>query len=213
MPSRPTMRALALAALAGLLYWAAQPPLALGSLAFVALVPLLLAVRGGGPWRALALGWLAGTIACNGLTSASIYAALVRAHQPGWLAAGEALVIPQLCGAIYFAAFGAYAAVLEHRRPRTPWRIVFLPAAWIAAEFARSRIGDGMPWVLLAHAVTGRPWLLQVADLAGTYGVSFAVAIVGVLVAMLLERPAGDWQRLRLPAAVAGGVLAAVAVY
>src|SRR5262249_43993520 len=209
MPSRPTTRALALAALAGVLYWAAQPPLALGSLAFLALVPLLLAVRGAGPWRALALGWLAGTIACNGLTSAAIHAALVHAGPPGWLAALEALVIPQLCGALYFAAFAAYAAILERRRPGTAWRIVLLPAAWVACELARSRIGNGMPWVLLAHAEVDRPWLLQVADVAGASGVSFVVAMVNVLAAMLLERPRARRSRLGAPVAFAGATLLA----
>jgi len=213
MPSRPTTRALALAALAGVLYWAAQPPLALGSLAFLALVPLLLAVRGAGPWRALALGWLAGTIACNGLTSASIHAALVHAGHPGWLAALEAMVIPQLCGALYFAAFAAYAAILEQRRPGTAWRIVLLPAAWVACELARSRIGNGMPWVLLAHAEVDRPWLLQVADVAGASGVTFVVAMVNVLAAMLLERPRASRSRLGAPIAFAGAILLAVVAY
>ena len=207
------MRALALAALAGLLYWAAQPPLAAGMLAFVALVPLLLAVRDATPVRGAALGWLAGTIACNGLTSASIRAALLRAGHPGWLAAAEALVVPQLCGALYFAAFGAFVALLQRRRPGTPWRVVLVPAAWVAGELARSRIGDGMPWVLLAHAVVGLPDLLQVADLAGAYGVSFVVALVNVLVALLIERPLPDWHRLRVPVAVAGSILVAVVVY
>ena len=213
MPRRPTMRPLALAALAGVVYWAAQPPLAAGMLAFVALVPLLLAVRDATPLRGAALGWLAGTIACNGLTSASIRAALLRAGHPGWLAAAEALVVPQLCGALYFAAFGAFVALLQRRRPGTPWRVVLVPAAWVAGELARSRIGDGMPWVLLAHAVVGLPDLLQVADLAGAYGVSFVVALVNVLVALLIERPLPGWDRLRLPVAVAAGILVAVVVY
>ena len=213
MPSRPTTRALALAVLAGLLYWAAQPPVGMGALAFVALVPLLLALRGAGAWRGAALGWLAGTIACNGLTSASIYTALLRAHHPAWIAAAEALVIPQLCGALFFAGFGAFVAVLERRRPGAPSRIVLVPAAWIAGEFARARIGDGMPWVLLAHAAVGFPWMLQVADLAGAYGVSFVVALVNVLLAMLLERPATGGRRLHVPLAVAGTILAGVAAY
>jgi len=213
MRPRPTTRALALAALAGLLYWAAQPPLAVGSLAFVALVPLLLEARAGTAWRGLALGWIAGTIACNGLTSASIHAALLRAHHPGWLAAAEALVIPQLCGALYFAAFGAYVAVFQHRHPGTPWRIVVLPAAWIAGELARSRIGHGMPWVLLAHAAIDYPSLLQVADVTGAYGISFVVALVNVLACMLVEEAPAGWPRLRLPLAFAGGVLAVVVAY
>src|SRR5262249_58884707 len=152
------------------------------------------------------LGWLAGTIACNGLTSTSIHAALVRAHHPGWLAAGGALIIPQLGGALYFAAFGAWAALLERRRPGTPWRVLLLPAAWVACEFARSRIGNGMPWVLLAHAVTGYPWLLQVADVAGAYGGSFVVAVVNVLLATLVERSPAGLRRHRL-ALVAGIVV------
>ena len=207
------MHRFALAALAGLLYWAAQPPLALGVLAFVALVPLLVALRGVGPWSGLALGWLTGTIACNGLTSTSIHAALVHAHHPGWLAAAESLIIPQLCGALYFAAFGLYAALLERRRPATPWRILLLPAAWVACEFARSRIGNGMPWVLLAHAVTGYPWLLQVADVAGAYGVSFVVAVVNVLLATLVERSPGGWRRRRLPLVAGIGVFWAATLY
>jgi len=52
---------LRLAAVAsGLLLAAAFPPLGWGALAFVALVPLLLAVRGAGTWSAFRLGWLAG---------------------------------------------------------------------------------------------------------------------------------------------------------
>src|SRR5262249_61409052 len=119
---------------------------AVGGLSVVGLVPLVVGVRGGRPWRGAALGRLAGTIACNGLTSASTYAALLRARHPAWIAAGEALIIPQLCGALFFAGFGAFVAVLERRRPSTSYRIVLVPAAWIAGEFARSRIGDGMPW-------------------------------------------------------------------
>src|SRR5262249_7985722 len=150
---------------------------------------------GGGPWRGAALGWLAGTIACNGLTSASIYAALLRARHPAWIAASEALIIPQLCGALFFAGFGAFVAALERRRPSTPYRIIPVPAAWVGGEFARSRIGNGMPWVLLAHAAVGFPGLLQVADFAGAYGVSFVVALVNVVLAMLLERPMARWWR------------------
>lgn len=176
------MRALVLGTVSGLLYWAAHPPVGAGGLAFVALVPLLVGVRGCGPATGLAAGWLAGTIACNGLTSASILAALLRAGHPAWLAAVEAFVVPQLCGAIWFGAFGAYAAV----RRRTPWAVLVLPSAWVAGELARSRLGDGMPWVLLGHALAGAPTWLQVADLAGAYGVSFVAALVNVAVASAL---------------------------
>lgn len=208
------MRALGLTALAGLLYCAAHPPLGASVLAFVALAPLLVALRGVGIARGFGLGWVAGTIACNGLTSASIFAALVRARHPAWLAGTEAIVIPQLCGALYFGAFGAYVALLERRRPGTPWRLLVLPAAWVVGELARSRIGYGMPWVLLAHSQVRQVWLLQVADVVGAYGVSFVVALVNVLVATLLAPPAaGARWRLRAPLAVAASLLAATLAY
>jgi apolipoprotein N-acyltransferase len=206
-----TTRALVLAVLAGLIYWASHPPLSVGTLGFVALVPLLVAVHGGGIGRGFGLGWLAGTIACNLLTSASIFAALGRAHHPAWLAAAEAAVVPQLCGALYFGAFGAYVATLDRRRPGTPAAVFLLPAAWVGTELARSRIGHGMPWVLLAHTQVHHPRVLQVADLAGASGVSFVVALANVLGAMALVP--GTRRRVGVPLALGVGVLAAAMAY
>src|SRR5262249_59696260 len=65
----------------------------------------------------------------------------------------------------------------------------------------------------LAHAEVDRPWLLQVADVAGASGVSFVVAMVNVLAAMLLERPRAGRSRLGAPVALAGATLLAVVAY
>lgn len=212
MPGLATTRPLALAVLAGLLYCGAQPPVAVGALAFVALVPLLSAARDAGPGRGLVLGWITGTIACNGLTSASIFTALRRAHHPAWLAGAEAFAVPQLAGAIYFTAFGAYVALLERRRPTSPGRLFAVPAAWVACEVVRSRLGHGMPWVLLAHSQVDRLWLLQVADLGGAAAVSFVIALANVVVAASLEGRLryAPWRRAT---AAAIGVVAATLAY
>jgi apolipoprotein N-acyltransferase len=208
MTLAPTTRAVVLGVISGLLYHAAYAPAGVGALAFVALVPLLVAVHGRAGGAGLLAGWVAGTIACNGLTTASIFAALIRARHPPWLAGIEALVVPQLYGAFWFAAFGAYAAALARRHPRAS-DVLVLAAAWVAGEFARSRLGNGMPWVLLAHAQTESPTLLQVADVAGAYAVSFVVAVVNAAIAIALTAP----DRARRAGLVAALVVAAAVGY
>jgi len=204
------MRTFLLAALSGLLYCLAFPPIDLGMVAWVALVPLVIAARASGVLRGAFAGWIAGTIACNGLTSPSIMAALLRAGHPSWLAGMEAFVIPQICGALYFAAFGACVAIFRKREPPAVVACVVLAAAWVAGELARSRVGYGMPWVLLAHSQTAMPAVLQVADLVGAYGVSFLVALVNVAVASIVRpaRTAERWQPAILATVVGGTVLA-----
>ena len=212
MPSAATTRAVALAAAAGLLYWAAQPPLGVGWLGFVALAPLVLAVREASLLRAGLLGWIAGTIAFNGLTSPSVYEALVRARHPVWLAAAEAFAVPQLTGALHMAAFAAYAAVLERRWRGRPARLFVLAAAWVAAELGRARIGHGMPWVLLAHSQTSHlPWL-QVADVAGAAGTGFVLALVSAAVATAATDRASAARR-PLGVALLGAALVTALAY
>jgi len=166
-----------LAAASGLLYFAAFPPLDLGALAFVALVPLLLALRGASGGRAFLLGWLTGSLGICLLVSDSIYAAAARYFGGGSLAlATFALLLPQVLGALWFGVFAWLARGWERRAPAVA---PLLPAsAWVACELARSWLGWGSPWVLLGHSQHERLWLVQIADLGGVLAVSFVVAVV-----------------------------------
>ncbi|MHC4984697.1 MAG: apolipoprotein N-acyltransferase [Planctomycetota bacterium] len=59
---------------------------------------------------------------------------------------------------------------------------------WVALEYCRAHL-LGFPWLFLAHSQYRRIWLIQIADLTGQYGVSFAVAMVnGVIVEWVLAR-------------------------
>ncbi|MGH7893389.1 MAG: apolipoprotein N-acyltransferase [Candidatus Binatia bacterium] len=214
MPTPPTTHALALAALGGGLYWAAQPPLGISVFGFVALAPLVLAVRGSTPTRAFLLGWMAGTIAFCGLTSPSVYEALVRARHPAWLALLEAIAVPQLTGALHMAAFAVYVAVLERRWSERPSRLFVIAAAWVVAELGRARIGHGMPWVLLAHSQAANLPVLQIADLAGASGISFVLALVGAGVATAwVDRRAPGPRRRAVVVASAALVVAIAWTY
>jgi apolipoprotein N-acyltransferase len=228
----------ALAAASGSLYYAAFPPVGASLLAFVALVPLILAVAAPGgaskspPSRLTSclLGWLCCTVAGTLLVGGSVYEAAVRYFDlPPTLAAAAAIAVPQLYGSPFFALFALLAREIVARGHRSAVAAFALAAAWTASELLRSTVGDGVPWLLLAHSQVARPWILQTADLAGAYGPSFLVALVNAAIALAILEPGHDrggaraarapergaWPRgprARLAATV-GLVLAAAAAY
>lgn len=197
------------AGLGALLYFAAFPPLDLGPLAFVALAPLFLAVRGVSRGRAFLLGCFAGTVAISALVSASIYEAAARYFGAGGLSlALFALVVPQIHGALYFGVFALLAQGWERMAPLRA--ALLLAAAWTSCELARSVIGYGSPWVLLGHSQYARTWLAQSADLGGVFAVSFAVALVNAALALLVDARGRRGARALAPALLAAVALVAV---
>lgn len=173
----------------GLLYAAAFPPFDVGELAFLALVPLLLVVLAPGmrARRRFLLGWLAGTVATSLLVTTSVVAAAERyfalSPGPAWLAG---LLAPQLYGAPYFGLFALLAGAAVERCRGPAGAALAIAAAWTSCDFLRSQLGDGCPWVLLAHSQHAHPTLLQVADLGGAPAVSFLVALVNAAVVLAL---------------------------
>lgn len=200
----PRLSTSLLAALAtGGLYFAAFPPLDLGPLAWVALVPLLLVVPRQSPRAAFLTGWLAGTVGIYALVAPSIHEAALR-YAPGhplvaWLLA---LAIPQVYGALYVGLFALLARRLAARASALA-TLALLPAAWVACEVVRSQLGDGCPWVLLGHSQYRWLGMIQVADLGGVPAVSYLVALGNVALALQLRRGLSGRARLAIAAAAA----------
>lgn len=203
------MRAIAAAALAGILLYLAFPPRDLGGLAFVAFVPLLGVLRGRGAAARFGLGWLAGNFAYTAAVASSIVrAADAYFDHPLWVDAGFALLAPQIYGALYLGLFALVAGpemVLPLRR-----RLLTVPALWVAVELLRARLWHGAPWLLLAHSQHGSLRLIQIADVIGALGVGFVVVLAGVLLEHLLHATRG--REPLQPRAVAAGVFALLAV-
>lgn len=173
----------ALCVLSGLLTAFAMPGLGPAPAAFVALVPLLAAVRGAAPGRALILGWLAGAVAFGigmGWVADTVH---TYGGLPYWLAWPAALLLAGYLG-LYTGLFAAGASLLE--RARAP-RVLVLPLLWVALEYLRAHLLTGVPWNLLGDAVHNYVRVIQIADLGGVYAVSWFVATVNVsLFALLL---------------------------
>jgi apolipoprotein N-acyltransferase len=194
----------------GALLAAAFPPLDLGLLALVALVPLLLATEDVRPRTAAALGYVAG-LTFFGLHLLWIAQFLSWTGAVAWLAWGALSAIQAVAVAVFFALVPA-------TRPLGAWRLAVLPAAWAVLELLRAHhpLG-GFPWGLLAVSQHdgGLLSLLPLARVVGGFALAAVVVAVNLAVALWLRtllRGAGSSRRARL-AALAGLPLLVIGVF
>jgi apolipoprotein N-acyltransferase len=190
----------AAAVLTGLALGASFPPLDLAPLAWVALWPLLRALRGRNTATRLALGTLAGIVWSNAIVGWWLYPA-AQAH----LAAGPVSAATFTVAAtwVYGGAYLASFAVIYPWLPRPRW--LAAPAAWVLLEAVRARALAGAPWGLLGHTQHALLPLAQLAELTGVGGLSFLVLIPA---AALVE--AGRTRRAGLATALVGLVAASL---
>jgi apolipoprotein N-acyltransferase len=192
-PSRLSVpAAIGVAALSGLLLSFSQPPVGVGPVAFVAMVPFLWLVRGSRPRRSVLLGFAFGFAYL-----ASILYWVIRLTVLGWAALS-------LASAAYPALFALLAPVLW--RDRHPVRsAVGLAGLWAGVEYLRSMwpLG-GFTWGGVGYSQAGNGLLLPLASITGVWGVAFVVVLVNAFVLLALERIRG--RRL------AAGGLAAVSL-
>jgi apolipoprotein N-acyltransferase len=204
---------LLLALLSGALLALSFPRFGHPAFAWIALVPLLVAlsvpalsgVEGRRPSasRAVLLGLLTGVVYFVG----TIYwtGAVLRTF--GGLASPLAL-LAMLLLASYLALYPALTALVLSRLLQGvgPRAMLLVPAVWVATEYLRGYLFGGFPWVPLGNSqVTVLP-VAQLASVLGVYGVSALVAFVnGSLGYMLLAR-----GRARIVAGVAAALTLAV---
>lgn len=208
-----TTRTLLLAAVSAALYASSFPPLSLGPLAWVALVPLLAAIRvssAGGPVRAVWIGGLWGACVC--LLTGWPLAAMLSRHLGVSLAVGWLAFVPG--AALMFAApSAAWAAwvgwTIRRRSSIGPFEVA---AGWGAYEALRYSVALEIPWSFLATTQVSVPWVRQVADLGGAPLVGMIVALGnGVVAGVFLREIAG---RYALPSRVgAAAVIVASLLY
>lgn len=169
----------------------AYPPLAHGDLAFVALAPLLLAVRASAPRRAAWLGlvfglvfWLVDLSWLWSLKDNGGPVALVGLGHVAlsiWLALFTAL----------FAFADSTAWRLAMKRPR-PIAFVLLaiivePVLWVGSEYLRGVILTGFPWNPLAASQYAKPAFLHPASWAGAGAVSFLIVAINASIASTIS--------------------------
>ncbi len=174
------LRTAALAAASGLLLAAAFPSINLHFVAWIALLPLFLALKGQSIKNGAWLGGLTGILYYIG----TVHWVTNSVHFYGGIPLVPASFITLLlCAylAVYPALFGAAAVHLKNTGPRLFF--VSAPALWTALELARTYVFSGFPWALLGYTQYSALPVIQAADITGVYGVSFLIVLVNVAAA------------------------------
>jgi apolipoprotein N-acyltransferase len=188
------------------LYAGAFPPSGIPLLAWIAPVPYLIALRGARVGVALFLGWLSAFVVAVWITDFLPRAITTYYEQsPVFGAILFTVVVTVMCCPFHML-FSAWYARLQVRKPVR--RILLVGAAWAAAEYGRGVVG-GNPWGLFAYSQADSPGLIQIADLAGPYGVGFVLLATGAALAQITD----GWRAARASLIVAGLLLAAVLGY
>lgn len=171
----------------GLLLTAAFPKIELSILAWVALVPLLVLLRGASSRQAFRLGMIAGMAHYLTLLYWVVFTMRIYGYLPWWQCV-SLLVLLAAYLALYPALFACGLTILG-RKP--VYLLLLAPTIWVALEYVRSFFLTGFPWGLIGYSQVNRLTIIQIADLFGVYGVSFVVVLVNAAFYVLLLAVAG----------------------
>ena len=203
----PSVSPLPLAILSGGLLFLSFPTLGHPAVAWLALVPLLVAVARTTPWRALRLGAVTGLVHFAGTL---YWIPAVMVDYGGLPAPVAWLVYGLFVGflALFPALFAAGAADLA-ARVGAPG-LLFAPALWVATELGRMHLFTGFPWALVGYSQVPFPAVAQAASVVGVLGVSALVVLVNGAIAYAVV--AGAVAR-RAPIVVTAAVVAVAVAF
>jgi len=158
----------------GLLLVFAFPPFDAYPLAWIALVPLLAALRGKNAGTSFSLGMLGGSVCFLG----TIYWVFHSMYFYGYIAAPlSAFILILLC--LYLSVYaGAFSVLFNYISKDSRLPAVFtVPVLWVTFELLRTHAPIlGFPWSSLGYSQYKFLPVIQIADITGIYGVSFLVA-------------------------------------
>ena len=137
-------------------------------LTWLAFLPLFLAARGKNIFQIFTLFYITGLIFWSSAIYWLIHVTLL----------GQIILIAYL--ALYFGIFGILIST-SIKQP-TSYSLLFIPSAWVLLEYIRSHLFTGFPWSLLGYSQYANLPVIQVADIAGVWGVSFLTMMVNVAI-------------------------------
>ena len=176
------VRNFSLILLSSLLLVLSFPNFGLGFLAWLALLPLLLALSHKSPSHGFLL-----SLTCGILFFAGFFYWILEVS--GYTLLHHALLAVYL--GPYWGCFGL-AFTFISRYWNISAALSVAPFIWVSLEYIRSNFSFlALPLALLAHSQYQYPSVIQIASLAGTYSISFLIVMVNSALASLFF----EWQR------------------
>jgi len=182
-----SIRPLLLAIASGLLITLSFPKADLSFLAWIALIPLLVALEGQSPRNAFKLGLLCGSVAYAGLLYWVIIVMTEYGHLP--LFAGIPLWLLLSGWLALFCGAAAWASALGERFGIKS--ALIFPLAWVAADYLRSFLLTGFPWTMLGHSQYRLLPLIQLSDITGVFGITALIVLANVVLYRIIRALAG----------------------
>ncbi len=206
-------RHLFLPGLSGILMTASFPNIELHWLAWIALVPLMISLRGQSPNNGFRLGLMAGIVHYLTLMYWLVHTLMTFGHLPFYLSVPILFLL--VC---YLALYPAiFAAAFSWATTRPIVSLYFMPAIWAALEYIRSFFLSGFPWEFLGYSQYRWITLIQAADITGVYGISFVILSVNLsgflLWQYLSERKSPNAWKIRRAVAGCTSVTVLLVVY
>lgn len=176
------LRHILLAATTGILLPLCFPKFDVGLLAWVALIPLHIALDSSRRTQAFWLGWLSGMIGFTGIMSWVVTAMHTYGKVPLLISYGIMLLLTAYLG-LFVAVYSAGVVWFRMLVPR--YGLFAAPCLWVTLELLRTYLLSGLPWSLFGYSQYRQLDLIQVADHLGVYGVSFLIVLTNVALAEL----------------------------
>lgn len=199
---------LILAGLSGILLFLSFPKFGKGIVAWAALIPLFFALKDATPRMGFRIGFLAGFIAHIGIFYWIVYVVVHYGYLPIYAGVAAMLLL-----AAYLSLYTAlFATAVVFLRGKGVPLFLSAPLLWTLLEFLRSHLLTGFPWENLAYSQYLHERVIQIADVTGIYGITFAIVLINAVLYDLLSAKFRG-KHLRFETVFAGALLAAILAY
>lgn len=163
--------------LSAVLLTLSYPAFNMSFIAWFALVPMLVAIRGERLPQAFFTGYITGLL----FFAATLY-------WVGYVAIIGVIILTFYL-ALFFGLFALGAEVLSMQFPKPRLKFALLVSClWVAVEYLRGHIFTGFAWAMLGHTQWETLPMIQIADTVGAYGVSFLVMFTNVLISSKIKK-------------------------
>ena len=152
---------------------------------WIGFIPFLASIDGKKPFKAFLISYAGGIV----FWLATVY----------WLVyvTGLGLALMLLYLALYQGVFGAACAYFFSKQRTSA--ILLVPGFWVILEYLRSDLLTGFGWALTGYSQCSNLPVIQIADIAGVWGVSFLVLMANVAIYMACaKQPSAGRGRLPL---------------
>lgn len=176
-----------LAITSGVLIALSFPSTGLSFLAWIALIPLLIALEGASLRTAFRLGFTCGLCAYSIILYWINIVITHYGHLPWAISILLYLILVAWLGLFY-----GLTALVARAGEQVGIKSAFsLPVAWVAGDFLRSFLLTGSPWAMLGHSQYRTLPLIQIADISGVFGITLLIVLTNVVLYRVLRAISG----------------------